>query len=138
MQFTDLENMGAGYNSGVAFWQVINKLSAWNSNVVQSHLSECRFKWHEVLVYVILVLFLLKREITMLITSKGQITIPKEFREALGLLPHTDVEFELIGDELRVRKAKQSVRGKKLLEAMAGKSTVSMSTDEIMQLTRED
>jgi len=72
----------------------------------------------------------------MLITSKGQITIPKEFREALGLLPHTDVEFEQIGDELRIRKAKKSVRSKKLLEAMAGKSTVAMSTDEIMRLTR--
>ena len=74
----------------------------------------------------------------MLITSKGQITIPKEFREALGLLPHTDVEFERVGDELRVRKAKKSVRGKKLLKAMIGKSNVSMSTDEIMQLTRAE
>jgi len=73
----------------------------------------------------------------MLITSKGQITIPKIFRDALGLLPHTDVEFERVGDELRVRKAKESTRGKNLLEAMAGKSTISMSTDEIMKLTRE-
>lgn len=74
----------------------------------------------------------------MLITSKGQITIPKEFREALGLFPHTDIEFERVGDELRVRKAKKSTRGKKLIEAMAGKSSVSMSTDEIMRLTREE
>ena len=73
----------------------------------------------------------------MLITSKGQITIPKEFREALGLLPHTDVEFEKVGNELRVRKAKKSTRSKKLIEAMKGKSTVKMSTEEIMQLTRE-
>jgi antitoxin PrlF len=57
----------------------------------------------------------------MLITSKGQITIPKEFREALGLLPHTDVEFERIGSELHIRKTKRSVRGRKLIEAMAGK-----------------
>ena len=72
----------------------------------------------------------------MLITSKGQITIPKAFREALGLLPHTDVEFEMVGDELRIKKAKKSVRGKNLIQAMAGKSDISMSTDEIMQLTR--
>jgi len=72
----------------------------------------------------------------MMITTKGQITIPKEFREALGLLPHTDVEFERIGNELRVRKASQSIRGDKLVEAMKGKGTVAMSTDEIMQLTR--
>ena len=56
----------------------------------------------------------------------------------MGLLPHTDVEFERVGDELRVRKAKKSVRGKKLLKAMIGKSNVSMSTDEIMQLTRAE
>ncbi len=74
----------------------------------------------------------------MLITSKGQITIPKEFREALGLLPHTHVEFEQVGDELRVRKAEESARGKRLIEAMTGKSTVSMSTDDIMKLTRSE
>ncbi len=72
----------------------------------------------------------------MLITSKGQITIPKKFREALGLLPHTHIEFECIGDELRIKKAKQATRGKRMVAAMAGRSSVSMSTDEIMKLTR--
>ena len=72
----------------------------------------------------------------MLITSKGQITIPKKYREALGLLPHTHIEFECIGDELHIKKAKQNVRGKRIIESMAGKSTISMSTDEIMNLTR--
>ncbi len=72
----------------------------------------------------------------MLITSKGQITIPKKFREELGLLPHTHIEFECIGDELRIKKAKQVARGKRIIAAMAGKSSVSMSTDEIMKLTR--
>ena len=72
----------------------------------------------------------------MLITSKGQITIPKKYREALGLLPHTHIEFECIGDELHIKKAKQIVRRKRMVEIMTGKSTVSMSTDEIMKLTR--
>ena len=74
----------------------------------------------------------------MLITSKGQITIPKEYREALGLLPHTDVEFSRVGDELRIRKASESIRGQKLLASMTGKSTVSMSTEDILKLTREE
>ena len=74
----------------------------------------------------------------MLITSKGQITIPKQYREALGLLPHTDVEFERVGDELRIRKAKDSIRGQRLIDSMAGKSTTAFSTDEIMKLTRGD
>jgi antitoxin PrlF len=73
----------------------------------------------------------------MLITSKGQITIPKEFRDALGLLPHTHVVFEQINDELRIRKAPDSkTRGQAILDTMTGKSTLSMTTDEIMQLTR--
>ena len=29
----------------------------------------------------------------MRITSKGQVTIPQDIRERLGLLPNTDVEF---------------------------------------------
>lgn len=73
----------------------------------------------------------------MLITSKGQITIPKEFRESLGFLPHTDVEFERVNGELRIRKTKKTARGNKIIEAMAGKSSLGMSTDEIMKLTRE-
>lgn len=73
----------------------------------------------------------------MVITSKGQITIPKEFRDALGLLPHTEVKFERIGNELRLRKAKTSKGGKQLIEAMRGKATVLLSTDDIMKLTRK-
>ena len=39
------------------------------------------------------------------ITSKGQVTIPKELREQLGFLPGTDVEFFEEGHEIRLRKA---------------------------------
>ena len=31
----------------------------------------------------------------MRMTSKGQVTIPAEIREKAGLLPHTEVDFEL-------------------------------------------
>jgi AbrB family looped-hinge helix DNA binding protein len=73
----------------------------------------------------------------MMITSKGQITIPKEYREKLGLLPHTEVEFELVGEELRLKKVQTpSGRGQRLIAHMTGKSTVQMTTDEIMHLTR--
>ena len=75
----------------------------------------------------------------MLITSKGQVTIPKALRDELGLLPDTHVEFERVGNELRVKKAQTqaSPRSHKLIEHMTGKATVRMSTDEIMQLTRD-
>jgi AbrB family looped-hinge helix DNA binding protein len=34
----------------------------------------------------------------MKITTKGQVTIPQDIRERLGLLPHTQVDFEVRGD----------------------------------------
>ncbi|HEY1361054.1 MAG TPA: AbrB/MazE/SpoVT family DNA-binding domain-containing protein [Xanthobacteraceae bacterium] len=33
----------------------------------------------------------------MRITSKGQVTIPAAIRERAGLLPHTEVDFEVDG-----------------------------------------
>ncbi len=34
----------------------------------------------------------------MRVTAKGQVTIPQHIREALGLLPDSEVEFELKRD----------------------------------------
>jgi len=73
----------------------------------------------------------------MKVTSKGQVTIPAEIREKAGLLPNTEVEFELERGKVVIRKAAgTSRRGRRLVEAMKGKGTVRMSTDEIMALTR--
>lgn len=73
----------------------------------------------------------------MKITSKGQVTIPIEIREQLGLLPQTDVEFKIIGKELRLIKTKENPgRGKNIVERLRGKGTIKMTTDEIMELTR--
>jgi len=78
--------------------------------------------------------------IPMQITSKGQVTIPQEVRNRLGLLPHTEVEFEVAGDHARIRKARRTggsgVRGKNALRALRGSANTRMSTDEIMALTR--
>ena len=41
----------------------------------------------------------------MRVSTKGQVTIPQEIRNRLGLLPYTEVEFELAGDHARNRKA---------------------------------
>jgi len=74
------------------------------------------------------------------VTSKGQVTIPQEIRNRLGLLPHTDVVFELAGDHARIRKtgreAGPSARGRLALDALRGTADVRMTTDEIMALTR--
>jgi AbrB family looped-hinge helix DNA binding protein len=74
------------------------------------------------------------------ITTKGQVTIPQEIRNRLGLLPHTRVAFELAGDHARIRKAGpapgESARGRLLIEALRATADVRMSTDAIMALTR--
>ena len=76
----------------------------------------------------------------MQITSKGQVTIPQHIREQLGLLPRTEVEFEMAGDHARIRKARNSSaanrRGENALRALRGAADSRMSTDEIMALTR--
>lgn len=73
----------------------------------------------------------------MKITTKGQVTIPQEIRERLGLLPHTEVDFEIQGDAVVLRKAGMgNRRGRRLVEHLRGRSTSRMSTDEILALTR--
>jgi AbrB family looped-hinge helix DNA binding protein len=78
----------------------------------------------------------------MQITSKGQVTIPLEIRNRLGLLPHTEVEFELDGDHARIRKTKRKagdgVRGRWAIETLRGTADTHMSTNEIMALMRGD
>ncbi|MGA3080493.1 MAG: AbrB/MazE/SpoVT family DNA-binding domain-containing protein [Terracidiphilus sp.] len=76
----------------------------------------------------------------MQITSKGQVTIPQQVRLRLGLLPHTEVEFELADDHARIRKARPSggasARAQAALHVLRGSASSRLSTDEIMGLTR--
>ena len=75
----------------------------------------------------------------MRITSKGQVTIPVELRELFGLFPHSEVEIVQSQKGLLIKKKeKANQRGNKLIRHMAGTSTVKMTTDEIMRLTRGD
>jgi AbrB family looped-hinge helix DNA binding protein len=73
----------------------------------------------------------------MRITSKGQVTIPLDIRRALGLLPHSEVEFELMDGWARLRKApSQRTRGRRIVEALRGRADAGLSTEEILALTR--
>ncbi len=75
----------------------------------------------------------------MKITTKGQVTIPREVRDKMGLLPHSEVEFVVEGNVVVLRKVENTNgRGKTVVERMRGRATVRMSTDEIMALTRGD
>jgi AbrB family looped-hinge helix DNA binding protein len=72
----------------------------------------------------------------MKIDTNGQIAIPPNIREQLGLFPGTDIHLEVIGDTLQIRKPTPDL-GAQIIAAMRGKAISKLSTDEIMQLTRD-
>ena len=74
----------------------------------------------------------------MKITTKGQVTIPQDIRERLGLLPHTEVEFEVRGNVVVVAKACTGRRGRRIVDSLRGRGDVPKTTDEILALTRGD
>jgi len=72
------------------------------------------------------------------VTTKGQVTIPLEIRDQLGIQPGSVVEFELQDEAVVIRKRRDSGgRGTALVERLRGTATSGLSTDEIMRLTRE-
>jgi AbrB family looped-hinge helix DNA binding protein len=73
----------------------------------------------------------------MRVGEKGQVTIPVEHREALGLLPGSEVVFERRGAELVLhKKSGVSGRGVRVVERLRGRSRSGMSTDQLLALTR--
>ncbi len=71
-----------------------------------------------------------------LVTSKGQVTIPKPVRDRLGIEPGSAVEFEL---DPAGRVALVKVDGGQKANRFAtlrGRAGKGLSTDEIMALTR--
>jgi AbrB family looped-hinge helix DNA binding protein len=73
------------------------------------------------------------------LTSKGQVTVPKNVRDFLGIGPGSKVMFDLTpkGDVvLRPEVARPTRRSP--FAKVRGSATVRMRTDEIMRLTRGD
>ncbi len=73
-----------------------------------------------------------------IVTSKGQVTIPKKVRDRLGIQPGTSVEFEPTEDGrfVLVKTDRKHAARKSPFAHLRGVATVKMSTDEIMALTR--
>lgn len=73
------------------------------------------------------------------LTSKGQVTVPKNVRDFLGIGPGSKVMFDLTpkGDVVLRPVAARPVRRSRFAKAR-GSATVKMRTDEIMKLTRGD
>lgn len=76
----------------------------------------------------------------MRITTKGQVTIPQEIRDALGLLPHTEVTFDIVDGEARLRKARRGSRLSRgdgvVCHLRSVRPSNKLTTDEIMALMR--
>lgn len=72
----------------------------------------------------------------MRVTTKGQVTIPRNVREVLGIKAETEVDF--IEDNGRFYISKTDAPkniGK--FNKLRGIATVGLTTDEIMALTRD-
>lgn len=80
----------------------------------------------------------------MRMTSKGQVTIPKEFRDKLGVKPGSEIGFEERGGAVIVFARGQEddgdaafMRGVRRAQAIARKSNrIPMTDVELMELTR--
>jgi AbrB family looped-hinge helix DNA binding protein len=72
------------------------------------------------------------------LTSKGQVTIPKQIRDALNLSPGCSVDFavnsegELVIQKLGARPSSKPDR----FESARGKADVKWRTDDLMTLLR--
>lgn len=71
----------------------------------------------------------------MRITTKGQVTIPQHIREKLHLTPQSEVEFIEEKGRVYVKKANGRPKSHRF-KTLRGISSVRMTTDEIMALTR--
>jgi AbrB family looped-hinge helix DNA binding protein len=74
----------------------------------------------------------------MRVTTKGQVTIPQEIREKLGITPAVEIDF--IEEKDRVYLVKKEIKTKRTrkFSKLRGIANVKMTTDEIMALTRGD
>jgi AbrB family looped-hinge helix DNA binding protein len=76
----------------------------------------------------------------MRITSKGQVTIPQDIRERLGLLPHTEVEFAVEGGRavLRPRRGASSRAARIVRHLREHGSKMRMSSKQLLALLRDE
>ncbi len=72
----------------------------------------------------------------MRVTTKGQVTIPQDIREKMGITPAVEIDF--IEEKNRIYLVKREGRTKNAgkFRKLRGIAQVKMTTDEIMSLTR--
>ena len=72
------------------------------------------------------------------LTSKGQVTIPKQIRDALNLVPGCAVDFAVNreGDVVVHKVGAKSSRKPDRFESARGKADINWRTDDLMALLR--
>jgi antitoxin PrlF len=80
------------------------------------------------------------------VTSKGQVTIPRDLRQLAGIEPNSDVLFGLENGKITIqpRDAKAENDNRKRLDrflqtlkALEGTGDPSLSTEDVMAITRD-
>ncbi|MFZ5572171.1 MAG: AbrB/MazE/SpoVT family DNA-binding domain-containing protein [Thermodesulfobacteriota bacterium] len=74
----------------------------------------------------------------MRVTTKGQVTIPQNIRDKLGIAPATEVDFIEEKGRVFLVKRKEEKAATCKFSKLRGLATVKMTTDEIMALTRSE
>lgn len=76
----------------------------------------------------------------MKLTIKGQVTIPRKYRQLYGLEPHTEVIFEEAPGGVLIRPAgpTRAEQLRKSLKKVRGIADAGLSSDYILGMTRED
>ena len=66
------------------------------------------------------------------ISEKGQVTIPKPLRDAFGIQPGDRLEFDVVGDAIRIRKSPDLDR----LAALYGSVRLPAPVDQLIDEMR--
>lgn len=75
----------------------------------------------------------------MLITEKGQVTIPKHIRQAAGVAPGSEVSFSLEGSRIIITPVGTAVKGDRRAKLRAAAARVRRSmSPEFQQLGAEE
>ncbi len=72
----------------------------------------------------------------MRVTTKGQVAIPLEIREKLGITPAVEIDFVEEKDRIYLVKRENQTKKTHKFSKLRGIATVKMTTDEIMAFTR--
>ncbi len=72
----------------------------------------------------------------MKVTVKGQVTIPIQIREKLGITPNSEVDFVEEDGRVYIKRKIRPTPPISRFHRFRGAATIKMTTDEILALTR--